>query len=145
MAIMHARWMGIVNDDIEFTRDDNGNVIYCTFSIRAREHSEWIPIDVYISDYQLITECEIELVPGCTVLIHGIMDISFHIIELNNYTTGKNLFPVITSDMTVMAREMCIINLKKMMDYAAEREKAMPVEPKGIEYHEIDIDEELPF
>ena len=147
MAIFHVRMAGIVDDEIEIIRDENGNSICCVFTMLVKEKGGEIPFSVYIDDNELVEKCENELITGSAILVSGIIEIEF-LDTKELYPSISRSVPIIKSNMTIISNELCIAYGRREKEHSTYFQRRIHVETEksepGINIL-FDVNDELPF
>ena len=143
MFIMHTHMIGKVTSDPVIVKDKNVGDLYCTYSILVKEEGQLIPFTVYVSDKKQINLCRDRLVRDSMVFINGIIEISFHNIRI----PGAHPYPVITSNMTLISKELCIISGQNGKPYTITKNAMLPIVASSQQSQRNNdlIPDELPF
>ena len=146
MAIFHVHMVGSVKGEIEIIKDEDGQNICCAFEMLVKEKNERIPFTIYVNDKELIQKCENELITGSAILVNGILEVDFHNMKVS--TQSRNAIPIITSTMTIISDDICILYGKQKYEHITNIEKINPIGATKCNSDNswtYDLDTELPF
>ncbi len=139
MATMHVRMLGIIDNELEIDRAENGDIISGSFVIRVMEGTDRIPFTVYSDNDHLIHSIEQDIVHGNAVLVSGIIDIKFQ-----NNPQGSS--QIITSNMTIISDDIRIMYRHKDWEYVVKNKPIQSIANVQSEsFLEFNSDIELPF